>query len=90
MAFDIYINGGFFIIEVGGEQVVRNPRSETTYSKPTTSQFQFEYKQVIQSGIQPKSTYILGNGLTFNFADLVAVYENDVAITPPLTSRALS
>ena len=90
MAFDIYINGGFFIIEVGGQQVVRNPRSETTYSKPTTSQFQFEYKQVIQSGIQPKSTYILGNGLTFNFADLVAVYENDVAITTPLTSRALS
>jgi len=89
MAFDIYINGGFFIIEVAGEQVIHNPRSETSYAKPTTDQFQFEYKEPIRSGQQRQTSYILGNGLTFLFSELTAVYEDNVLITKPVDSRAL-
>lgn len=91
MAFDIYINGGYFIVKVAGDELIRNPRAETEYKRPTTTDFKFTLKEPVLTGVQSSSTYVLGNESSpFAYGDLSGVYEDNVAITKPASADALA
>ena len=89
MAFDIYINKGFFKLYESGVEVVGNPRAETSYKRTSATAFRFMYKESIKGGTP--NFYPLAEGYEdFEYADLSTVYEDNVAITKPASADDLA
>ena len=80
MAFDLYINGAFIVIQESSLDVLRLPRVSTTYYRETSTSFVFENKGIVVTN---------GSG-AFEFSDLSNVYENNVVITKPADADAFS
>jgi hypothetical protein len=91
MAFNIDIVGGFFVVTdfPVTNELIRNPRSETTFTFDDVSDiFQFFYKEPNQNGTA--NLGILGSSnVSYDFADLNAITEDGVAVAKS-TASALS
>lgn len=83
MAYNIIIQGGFFVIQddATSVEIIRNPREVTVFTCDSSDVFRFFYKS--PRDYQQKNIYQLGSGLqnTFNYADLLTITEDGNAIT---------